>query len=157
VVAVKVDPRDWGVRVRLSLAAVVGLAAALLVVAGGVLWVLRVSLESSADAAASVRVDQVAAQLRTDASGGQDPGLVATNGETSVVQILTRSGAVLLASPDAPPTALAAPLPDGVSSQTGSVGVPGAQGGVFRVTAQGAPAGTSRWWWGWMPPGSPTP
>jgi len=137
VAVVKVDPRDWGVRVRLSLAAAAVLAATLLLVAGGVLWVLKVSLESSADAAASVRVDQVAAQLRTDAPGGQDPGLVATTGETSVVQILTRTGAVLLASVDAPPTPLAGPLPDGVSSQTPSVGVPGAQGGVFRVTARG--------------------
>ena len=134
---VKLDPRDWGVRVRLSLAAVVVLAAALLVVAGGVLWVLRVSLESSADDAAGVRVDQIAAQLRTDAPGSQDPGLVATSGETSVVQVLTPAGTVLLASPDGPPVPLAGPLPDGVSSRSSSVGVPGAQGGVFRVTALG--------------------
>jgi signal transduction histidine kinase len=136
-VVVKLDPRDWGVRVRLSLAAVVVLAATLLVVAGGVLWVLRGSLESSADAAASVRVDQIAVQLRTSGPLSQGPGLVATSGETSVVEILTADGAVLVASPDAPGVPLAGPLPDGVSSVTPSVEVPGAQGGVFRVTALG--------------------
>ncbi|GAB2915817.1 ATP-binding protein [Rhodococcus aerolatus] len=135
-VTVKVDPRDWGVRVRLSLAAVVVLAAALAVVAAGVLWVLQVTLASSADDAATGRVEQIAAQLTTDAPSPADPALLATTGETSVVQIVTATGSVLLASPGAPRAALAAPLPDGGTSQTGSVDLPGVAGD-FRVTARG--------------------
>ncbi|MEO6882063.1 MAG: ATP-binding protein [Mycobacteriaceae bacterium] len=135
-VAVKLDPRDWGVRVRLSLAAVGVLAVTLAVVAAGLLWVLKMSLDTSADSSAATRAAQIAAQLHTDAPAGQDSSLVATTGETSVVQILTRSGAVLLASVDAPAEALARPLPDGVTAQTGPVDLSG-ETGEFRVAAQG--------------------
>jgi len=58
---VKVDPRDWGVRTRSTLAAVAVLTVALVVVAGALLWVLQGSLVASADSAATTRADQVAA------------------------------------------------------------------------------------------------
>ncbi len=131
--AVKLDPRDWGVRVRLSLAAVGVLAVTLAVVAAGLLWVLASSLEHSADSSAVARAAQIAAQLRTDPPSGQDSPLVAATGETSVVQIVTSSGAVLLASVDAPSTALSDPLTDGATAQLG----PSDSTAGFRVAAQG--------------------
>jgi signal transduction histidine kinase len=134
--AVRLDPRDWGVRIRLSLAGAAVLGAALAVVAAGVLWILQSSLQFSADAAAAARVEQIAAQLRTDAPSAQDPALLAASGETSVVQILTASGSVLLASEGAPRAPLAAPLPDGATWQSGSVDLSGVSG-HFRVAAQG--------------------
>ncbi len=129
-------PGAWGVRVRACLAAVAVMVVALAVVAGALLWLLKSSLESSADSSAAARADQIAVALQSDAPTEQDPALVAAAGDTRVVQVLDASGRVLLASAGAPPVALSPPLADGRATQRGSVQVAGS-GTDFRVSARG--------------------
>ncbi len=112
----------WGVRVRSALAAVLVLALALALAAAALLWLLQHSLQSAADDAASARASQLGAHLSTGPLEEIDPTLLATDGRTTVIQVLNSAGQVVLSSTDAPATPLIDVHPDpGVQRRLGKV------------------------------------
>ena len=95
-----------GVRVRADVAAVPVLAATLTLAAGALLWLLQSSLRSSAGDAASARAAQIALHLLSDPLPEIDPTVLATNGRTTVIQVLDTAGRVVASSAGAPTTPL---------------------------------------------------
>ncbi len=95
-----------GVRVRAAVAAVLVLAAPLTLAAGALLWLLQSSLQSSAEDAASARAAQIALHLLSDPLPEIDPTVLATNGRTTVIQVLDTAGRVVASSAGAPTTPL---------------------------------------------------
>jgi len=67
------------------------------------LWLLQSSLQSSADDAASARAAQIALHLLSDPLPEIDPTVLATNGRTTVIQVLNTAGRVVASSAGAPP------------------------------------------------------
>ena len=127
----------WGVRVRSAVAAVVVLMVALALAAAALLWLLQHSLQSAADDAAAARAGQIATHLAVDPLSEIDPTLLATDGRTTVIQVLDAAGRVVLASRDAPNVALVNTRP-GPGEVLNSGGVDNTSaGGDYRVTAQG--------------------
>ena len=127
----------WGVRVRSALAAVLVLTAALALAAAALLWLLQDSLQSAADDAAAARAGQIAAHVGVDPLSEIDPALLATDGRTTVIQVLDGAGRVVVASRDAPAVALVDTRP-GPGEVRSSGGVDNTSaGGDYRVTAQG--------------------
>ena len=127
----------WGVRMRSALAAVVVLTAALALAAAALLWLLHNSLQSGSDAAAAARAAQIAAHVGVDPLSEIDPTLLATDGRTTVIQVIDATGRVVLASRDAPNEALVDEHPrPGEVLNSGGVDNTRA-GGDYRVTAQG--------------------
>ena len=103
------SPKPWaqrGVRVRAAAAAVLVLAATLTLAAGALLWLLQSSLRSSAGDAASARAAQIALHLLSDPLPEIDPTVLATNGRTTVIQVLNTAGRVVASSAGAPTTPL---------------------------------------------------
>jgi len=94
------------VRVRAAVAAVLVLAATLTLAAGALLCLLQSSLQSSADDAASARAAQIALHLLSDPLPEIDPTVLATNGRTTVIQVLDTAGRVVASSAGAPTTPL---------------------------------------------------
>jgi len=127
----------WGVRVRSALAAVLVLTAALALAAAALLWLLQHSLQSAADDGAAARAGSLSTHLVSDPLNEFDPTLLATDGRTTVIQVINTAGQVVLASRGAPAAALivAHPAPGEVQS-LGAVDNTSA-GGDYRVTAQG--------------------
>lgn len=104
-----VDPRTWGIPVRSALAAAAVVLLTFLAMAAVVLGVLHRQLLAGVDAAADRRVRDVVAGLQFDPPAELDTGLLATDSQIAVVQVIDSSGAVVLASAGAPPGALADP------------------------------------------------
>jgi two-component system OmpR family sensor kinase len=104
---VRVSAR-WGVRVRAAVAAVVVLTVALALAAVALLWLLQNSLQSAADDAAAARAASLSTHLVSDPLNEIDPTLLATDGHTTVIQVIDAAGRVVLASQDGP----AVPLVD---------------------------------------------
>lgn len=127
----------WGVRVRSALAAVLVLTAALALAAVALLWLLRHSLQSAADDGAAARAASLSTHLVSDPLNEIDPTLLATDGRTTVIQVIDATGRIVLASQDAP----AVPLIDahpGAGEVLGMGGVDNTTaGGDYRVTARG--------------------
>ncbi len=70
----------------------VRLFGALALAAVALLWLLQHSLQSAADAAASSRAEQLSARLLTDPVTEIDPTLLATDGRTTVIQVIDAAG-----------------------------------------------------------------
>ncbi|WP_240163549.1 sensor histidine kinase [Mycolicibacterium sphagni] len=113
------------------------------VASAAMLLVLYHTLQRSAQQAAEARAQQLVEQLRNDVPADLDPGLLGTDGQVGIIQIMDRHGTVVAASSDAP----AAPLvPDTVSpGQSVFLGhvQSAAEDGDYWMTAHGAdtPAG----------------
>ena len=133
---VRVSAR-WGVRVRAAVAAVVVLTVALALAAVALLWLLQNSLQSAADDAAAARAASLSTHLVSDPLNEIDPTLLATDGHTTVIQVIDAAGRVVLASQDGP----AVPLVDAHPGAGEALSLGGvdntAAGGNYRVTAQG--------------------
>jgi len=133
-------PKLWarcGIRVRSALSAVVVLTAALALAAAALLWLLQHSLQSAADFSAAARAEQLSARLLTDPLDEVDPTLLATDGRTTVIQVLDAAGRVVLSSPNAPGKPLVEDRPGpGEQLSLGRLDNTAA-GGDYRVTARG--------------------
>ena len=105
-----VDPSSWGIPVRSALAAAAVVLIAFLAMAAVVLGVLHRQLVADVDAAADRRVRDVVAGLQFDPPAELDTGLLATDSQIAVVQVIDRSGAVVRASVGAPHDPLADPV-----------------------------------------------
>ncbi len=135
--AVPWRPGRWGVRTRSAVAAALVVGVAFGAASLALLWVLQRSLQSAADGTAGARADQIAQRLLESAPTDLDRALLATDSRTTVVQIVSAGGAVVLSSPQAPATPISAATPSsgeqvrlGRSDNT-------TQGGDYRVTARG--------------------
>lgn len=131
-------PSQWQVRTRSTVAAALVVTVGMSLACGTTLLVLFHTLRGSTQAAAAVRANQLAEQLRNDSPADLDPGLLATDGQVGVIQIVDRRGAVMAASAGAPATPLVSRSvtpPESVS--LGRVQLPGSAGDNW-VTARGA-------------------
>lgn len=97
-----VDPRSWGIPVRSALAAALVVLFTFLAMAAVVLGVLHRQLLTGVDAAAGRRVRDVVAGLQFDPPAELDTGLLATDAQIAVVQVIDSSGALVGASAGAP-------------------------------------------------------
>lgn len=133
----------WSVRTRSTVAAAVVVTIGIGVASAAMLIVLYQTLHGSTQAAAQTRAGQLVEQLRTDGPAELDPGLLGTDGQVGVIQVLDDRGAIRLASAGAPRTPLAATVvPPGDTVTVGRVQLP-AERGDYWVIARGAatPAG----------------
>ncbi len=130
-------PTRWGVRTRSALAAALVVALAMLIAAAALLWLLKSSLESSSDRAASMRAEDISRQLVNDAPTELDSVLLATDGRSTLIQVVDAGGHIVAASPGAPPAPLTPVRPAaGKHRQLGRMDVVG-EAGDYRVTARG--------------------
>lgn len=102
----RLHPTRWGVRTRSALAAALVVALAMLIAAAALLWLLKSSLESSSDGAASMRAEDISRQLVNDAPTELDSVLLATDGRSTLIQVVDVGGHIVAASPGAPPAPL---------------------------------------------------
>jgi two-component system, OmpR family, sensor kinase len=136
-------PARWGVRARSALAAALVVAVALAIASAALLWLLKNSLESASDGAAEARAQDVSRQLVNGGLDALDPVLLATDGRTTLIQVVDTNGHISASSPGAPPT----PLREvrAVAGEQLTLGRVdgGGEGGDYRVTALGvqSPAG----------------
>jgi signal transduction histidine kinase len=133
----------WKVRTRSTVVAAVVVTVGVGVSFAAMLLVLYQTLQRSTQQAAQARAVQLVEQLRTDAPADLDPGLLGTDGQVGVIQILDRRAAVIAASAGAPATPLVSQTVTARQSMSlGRVQLAGDRGD-FWVTAHGAdtPAG----------------
>jgi len=97
-----VDLRSRGIPVRSALAAAAVVLFTFLAMAAVVLGVLHRQLLTGVDAAADRRVRDVVAGLQFDPPAELDTGLLATDAQIAVVQVIDSSGALVGASAGAP-------------------------------------------------------
>lgn len=133
-----VHPRRWGVRGQAAVASMLVLLLALAIASGLLLVLLKHSLESAAQANATVRADQVAVALTEDSAAELDQVLLITDGNTLVIQIVdTATGQIIRSSLGAPTELLTTAQPAvGTSQDVGKSDLGPA--GEYRVVAQGA-------------------
>ncbi|WP_084351245.1 sensor histidine kinase [Millisia brevis] len=96
----------WSVRVRSTVAATIVVTLGTAIAVSGLLLVLYQTLEGSTRTAAETRVGQLVGELAADGIGRPDPGLLGTDGQIGVVQIVDATGAVRVGSTGAPTTPL---------------------------------------------------
>ncbi len=103
------------------------------------LFVLYNTLQRSTQAAAQTRAGQLVEQMRTDGPAELDPpGLLSTDGQVGLIQVLDDRGAVRLASAGAPKSPIApVAVPPGQTVRLGRIQLPGDRGDLW-VTARGA-------------------
>ncbi|GJF10513.1 two-component sensor histidine kinase [Mycolicibacterium cyprinidarum] len=133
----------WTVRTRSTVAAALVVTLGVAVASAAMLLVLYQTLQRSSQAAAQTRASQLVEQLRSDEPTELDPGLLGTDGQIGVIQVLDDRGQVLLASAGAPRTPLVSMVvPPTQSVSVGRVQLPGERGDYW-VVARGAntPAG----------------
>lgn len=133
----------WSVRARSTIAAAIVVTLGLGVASAAMLLVLYQTLQRSTQAAAETRARQLVEQMRTDGPAELDPGLLGTDGQVGLIQVLDDRGAVRLASAGAPKSAVAPVIvPPGQTVTLGRIQLSGDRGDLW-VTARGAttPAG----------------
>jgi signal transduction histidine kinase len=137
-------PRYWGIAARSAFVSATVVSAALVVAGGGLVVVLDRSLTASLDAAATARLQDVAAGLQTDTAGELDARLLATDQRIVAVQVLDAAGAVIAHSPAAPVTPLA---PINVAGSKPRAGIPAnaLPDGDMRIAAQAVSTASGRY------------
>ncbi|TSE01503.1 HAMP domain-containing protein [Skermania sp. ID1734] len=129
-------PAQWGVRTRSAAAAGLVIAAAGIVGAIVLLFLLHRSLIGAADAAAAARAHDIVLQLAHDGPSELDPALFATDSRISAVQILDHNGRVQrTSSPEWPDPLLD---PAGTSAAAHSAQQPLGADSDLRVVARRA-------------------
>ncbi|WP_006243309.1 sensor histidine kinase [Mycolicibacterium tusciae] len=133
----------WTVRTRSTAAAALVVTLGVALASAAMLLVLYHTLSQSTQAAAQARAGQLVEQLRADAAGDLDPGLLGTDAQVGVIQLLDGRGRLILASagaPAAPLVSIAVPPAEAVS--LGRVQL-GDERGDYWVNARGVdtPAG----------------
>lgn len=96
----------WKVRTRSTVAAAIVVTLGMCLASAAMLLVLYHTLRASTQQAAQARAGQLVEQLRSDAPADLDRGLLGTDGQVGVIQILDGRGAVVAASVGAPGTPL---------------------------------------------------
>ncbi|MEV5650644.1 HAMP domain-containing sensor histidine kinase [Nocardia sp. NPDC052254] len=91
-------PSRWGLRLRSALVTTAVITVVLGFGAGIMLWLLYRSLIDTVDSAATARLDDITAQLRTTAPATLNTALLAPNGYVDIVEITDASGRVLRSS-----------------------------------------------------------
>jgi signal transduction histidine kinase len=128
----------WKVRTRSTVVAAVVVTVGIAVASAAMLVVLYHTLQRSAQQAAEARAVQLVAQLRSDEPADPDPGLLGTDGQVGVIQIVDRRGTVVAGSSDAPATPLVSQtVSPGQSAFLGRVQIAG-EDGDYWMTAHGA-------------------
>ena len=126
------------VRTRSTAAAAVVVTLGVGLASAAMLLVLYHTLRGSTQQAAAARAGQLVEQLRNDAPADLDPGLLGTDGQVGVIQLLDRRGAVVAASVGAPTTRLVSQtVAPGASVFLGRVQT-AADDGDYWMTARGA-------------------
>ncbi len=127
----------WTVRSRSTAAATLVVTLGVAVASAAMLLVLYHTLHSSTQGAAVTRAGQLVEQLRSDAPTDLDPGLLGTDGQVGVIQILDQRGSVVTRSAGAPATAVVSvAVPAGQTVSVGRVQLP-AERGDYWVIARG--------------------
>lgn len=135
----RVWPLSAGVRSRSALAAAVVMTICLAMAGGILLLVLYRSLESTAQTAAGLRAERIAAALASDDLDDLDSSMLATDGQIGVVQIVGATGMIRAASNGAPRSPLdAVSLGDGQDRYLGRL--KSSVGEEYWVSARGAAA-----------------
>ncbi len=133
----------WTVRTRSTVAAALVVTLGVVVASTAMLLVLYQTLQRSTQAAAQTRASQLVEQLRTDGPTDLDPGLLGTDGQIGVVQVLDDRAEVLVASAGAPRTPVVSMVvPPDQSVSVGRVQLADERGDYW-ISARGAntPAG----------------
>lgn len=134
---------QWTVRTRSTAAAALVVTLGVAVASAAMLVMLYHTLRSSTQDAAATRAAQLVEQLRSDAPADLDPGLLGTDGQVGVIQVLDAHGSVITGSAGAPTTAVVGvAVPAGQTASVGRVQLP-AERGDYWVIARGVdtPAG----------------
>ncbi|WP_430335480.1 sensor histidine kinase [Rhodococcus sp. ACT016] len=135
--AIPLDPRRWNVRARSATAAALVVIVCLVIAGGAMVFVLYRALEQSARDAADVRAQQIAMQLQNVSPAALDPGLLATDDQIGVIQVVGADHSVVAESTGAPPSPLATPtLGPGEEVSLGRV--EDHRGGDYWLVARGA-------------------
>jgi signal transduction histidine kinase len=100
--SVLASPTQWTVRTRTTVAATVVVTLCLMLAGGALLLVLFRNLQNSAESTAAARVAQITDQLGTDAGPDLDRSMLATDSQVGIVQIVDRTGKVVVASAGGP-------------------------------------------------------
>lgn len=125
-------PAHWSVRVRSTVAATIVVTLGTAIAVSGLLVVLYQTLEGSTRTATETRVGQLVGELAADGVGKPDPGLLGTDGQIGVVQIVDATGAVRVGSTGAPTTPLTTDtVPFGRTVTIGRVQPAGDDGGDY--------------------------
>jgi signal transduction histidine kinase len=128
----------WTVRTRSTAASALVVTLGVAVGSAVMLLVLYQTLQSSTQGAAITRADQLVQQLGSDSPADLDPGLLGTDGQVGVVQLLDDRGSVVMRSAGAPGTAVVpVAVPAGQTVSVGRVQLP-AERGDYWVIARGA-------------------
>ena len=91
-------PSRWGLRLRSALVTTAVITVVLGFGAAIMLWLLYRSLIDTVDTAATARLDDISAQLRTTAPADLNPALLVPNGYVDIVEIADEPGTVLRSS-----------------------------------------------------------
>lgn len=128
----------WTVRTRSTAAAALVVTFGVVVASAAMLVVLYHTLQNSSQGAAITRAGQLVEQLHSDAPTDLDPGLLSTDGQVGVIQLLDQQGSVVTRSAEAPATAVVSvAVPAGQTVSVGRVQLP-ADRGDYWVIARGA-------------------
>ncbi|MCL2535107.1 MAG: two-component sensor histidine kinase, partial [Nocardiaceae bacterium] len=133
------DPRRWNVRARSAVAAALVVIFCLVLAGGAMVFVLYRALGQSARDAADARAQQIATQLQNASPTSLDPGLLATDDQVGVIQVLGPDRSVVVESAGAPPSPLAGPLPGAGEGETLGRGEGRPRGGYRGVAPRTGP------------------
>lgn len=140
--SVLASPSQWTVRTRTTVAATMVVTLCLMLAGGALLVVLFQSLATSAKSTADGRAAQVVEQLRTEPASDLDRAMLATDSQVGMVQVIDRSGRIIVASAGSPGAPVSsAQIPPGSRTSLGRIAL--STDNDFWVTAAGAqtPAG----------------
>jgi signal transduction histidine kinase len=92
------SPSQWTVRTRTTVAATVVVTLCLMLAGGALLLLLFRTLQTSAESTAGARIAQITEQLGTEPGADLDQSMLATDSQVGVVQVVDRSGKIVVAS-----------------------------------------------------------
>jgi signal transduction histidine kinase len=135
--SVLASPSQWTVRTRTTVAATMVVTLCLMLAGGALLVVLFQTLATSARSTADARAAQVVEQLRTESAGELDPAMLATDSQVGMVQVVDRSGKIIVASAGSPNLPVSsAQIPPGSRTSLGRIAL--SADNDFWVTGVGA-------------------
>ncbi|MFC9555954.1 ATP-binding protein [Rhodococcus sp. NPDC056960] len=131
-------PSSWGLALRSALSAGVVVAAALVLGAAALLYVLDRALLFALDDAATSRAADIVAGLRTDSPADLDGQLLDTDQRITLVQVVDSGGRVVRSSADDPGLPVTGVQPPPGNAPLRGLVTQGAGGADLRVTVQGS-------------------
>ncbi|MBB5168431.1 signal transduction histidine kinase [Mycobacterium sp. AZCC_0083] len=120
--SVLASPSQWTVRTRTTVAATMVVTLCLMLAGGALLMVLFQSLATSAKSTADGRAAQIVEQLRTEPASDLDRAMLATDAQVGMVQVVDRSGKIIVASAGSPAAPVSsAQIPPGSRTSLGRI------------------------------------